>query len=65
MGHIGLPELLVVLLIVLLFFGAKKLPEISRSLGQAIREFKQAGKETPADPEKQKEDSPKPPSPSS
>jgi sec-independent protein translocase protein TatA len=37
---IGLPELLIVLLIILLLFGARRLPEMGRSLGQGMREFK-------------------------
>ena len=37
---IGFPELMLVLLIVLLVFGAKRLPEIARSLGSAVNEFK-------------------------
>ncbi len=40
MGKIGLPELLVVLVIVLLIFGAGKIPQIAKSLGEGIREFK-------------------------
>ena len=32
MGHIGLPELLIILLVVLLLFGAKKVPELARGL---------------------------------
>jgi TatA/E family protein of Tat protein translocase len=40
MGRIGIWEILLVLLIVLLTFGAKRLPEIGRALGRAIREFK-------------------------
>ncbi len=39
---IGTGELLVILGIVLLLFGGKKLPEIARNLGQGIREFKKA-----------------------
>ena len=39
---IGTGELLVILCIVLLLFGGKKLPEIAKSLGQGIREFKRA-----------------------
>lgn len=39
-GGLGVPELLILLLIVLLFFGAKRLPEIGKSLGEGIREFK-------------------------
>lgn len=45
MGRLGMGELIVILLIVLLLFGAAKLPEIARSLGKAIREFKKVGKE--------------------
>jgi sec-independent protein translocase protein TatA len=44
--NIGLPELLVVLVIVLLLFGAKRLPEIARGLGKSIQEFKKGVKET-------------------
>ena len=42
MGSIGLPEILLILLAVLLLFGAKKIPEVMRSFGQGIREFKKA-----------------------
>jgi sec-independent protein translocase protein TatA len=42
---IGIQELLVILLICLLVFGAAKLPEIGRALGQTIREFKKSLKE--------------------
>ena len=40
MQNIGMGELLVILLIVLLFVGAKRLPELGRSMGEAVREFK-------------------------
>lgn len=39
---LGTGELLVILCVVLLLFGGKKLPELARSLGQGIREFKDA-----------------------
>ena len=39
-GWIGLPELLILLVVVLLFFGPKRLPEMGRSLGRGMREFK-------------------------
>ncbi|MGQ9617776.1 MAG: twin-arginine translocase TatA/TatE family subunit [Candidatus Aminicenantia bacterium] len=44
---IGLPEILLILLIVLLLFGARRLPEIGRGLGEGIKSFKKAlsGKE--------------------
>jgi len=39
-GWIGFPELIVLLLVVLLVFGPKRLPEMGRSLGRGMREFK-------------------------
>lgn len=42
MGRFGVPELVLILLILLLLFGAGKLPEIARSLGQSINEFKKS-----------------------
>ena len=44
-GMPGGPELLVILFIVLLLFGAKKLPELSRSLGKSLGEFKKGQQE--------------------
>ncbi len=38
----GWPEILVILLIVVLLFGAKKLPELARGMGQALNEFRKA-----------------------
>jgi sec-independent protein translocase protein TatA len=40
MPNIGLPEILVVLVIALIVFGPKRLPELGRSLGRGIREFR-------------------------
>jgi sec-independent protein translocase protein TatA len=40
MGNIGPPEIILLLLLALLLFGAKRLPEIGRSLGTGMREFK-------------------------
>jgi sec-independent protein translocase protein TatA len=42
MGRIGFPETVVILAIVFLIFGTKKLPDLARGLGQAIRGFKDA-----------------------
>ncbi len=39
---IGLPELVIILVIVLLIFGAGKLPSIARDLGKSVREFRKA-----------------------
>jgi sec-independent protein translocase protein TatA len=44
-GNIGLPELLLLFLVILLLFGAKRIPELARGLGRGIREFKDATKE--------------------
>lgn len=41
MPHIGLTELLVILVIILLLFGASQLPKLARGLGRSIHEFKQ------------------------
>ena len=42
---IGTQELIIILAIVLLLFGGKKLPEIARSMGEAVKEFRKAVKE--------------------
>ena len=42
MSNIGLPEIAIVLLIVLVIFGPKRLPQLGRSLGSGMREFKDA-----------------------
>ena len=39
-GSLGMPELIVIMVIALLVFGPKKLPEVGRSIGKALREFK-------------------------
>ncbi len=44
-GNIGMQELIVILVILLLLFGAKKIPELARGLGRGIHEFKRAVKE--------------------
>ena len=44
MGRIGLPEILIVLVIVVLLFGGKKIPELMKGLGTGIKEFKNAAK---------------------
>jgi len=41
-GNLGGPDIFIILLIVLVLFGAKKLPELARSLGQSMNEFKKA-----------------------
>ena len=46
---IGTPELIIILVIVLLLFGAKKLPELSRSLGSSIKEIRKGVSEGVSD----------------
>jgi sec-independent protein translocase protein TatA len=44
-GSIGMPELVIILVIALIIFGPRKLPELGRSLGKSIGEFKRASNE--------------------
>lgn len=57
MGSLGAPELIIILALILLLFGAARLPKLARSLGQASREFKKGlseGKEEEAAEETKK-----------
>jgi sec-independent protein translocase protein TatA len=45
MGRIGLPELMIILAIIILIFGANRLPEIGRGIGRGIRNFKDSTRE--------------------
>ncbi len=67
MFGIGTTELLIILFIILLVFGSKKLPELAQGLGKGIREFKKASNEiqdeldlnkplTPSDPKKESDE---------
>ncbi len=53
-GSIGMPELIIILVIALIFFGPGKLPELGNTIGKAIRGFKKAMDE----PEKKPDDAP-------
>src|SRR5689334_22528246 len=44
-GSIGMPEMLIILVIALIIFGPRKLPELGRSLGKSLAEFKRASNE--------------------
>jgi sec-independent protein translocase protein TatA len=61
MGNLGLPELLVILVIALLVFGPGKMPEIGKSLGRGIAEFKKAFAKGEAAPEEKEGSPPDPP----
>ncbi len=62
LGGIGAQELLLIFLVILLLFGAKRIPEIAHGLGKGMREFRKAMKEAqdeiikPEAPEKKTED---------
>ena len=52
MGKIGLTEIILILLVVVLLFGGRKIPELMKGIGQGMKEFKKASK---FDPEEEKE----------
>lgn len=56
MFGLGPTELIIVLIVILVLFGGKKLPELAKGLGQGMREFKAATRETAAEEEKAKEE---------
>ena len=45
MGRIGMPELVIILVIVIMIFGANRIPEIFRGVGRGIKEFKNANRD--------------------
>lgn len=60
-GGLGMPEILLIVLVVLLLFGGKKIPELMRGLGKGVRSFKQGMnevekeiKDSASDPEEDK-----------
>ncbi len=46
MGRLGIPELLIILAIIILIFGANRLPEIGRGIGKGIKNFKESSKDS-------------------
>ncbi|PAM92753.1 twin-arginine translocase TatA/TatE family subunit [Flavobacterium sp. IR1] len=56
MGRLGLTEILVIVGIVILLFGGKKIPELMKGLGSGIKEFKNAAKDDQAAPAKKEEE---------
>jgi sec-independent protein translocase protein TatA len=53
LGNLGTGEVLLILLFVLIFFGAKKIPELAQGLGKGIREFRKAARDIQEDVEKE------------
>jgi sec-independent protein translocase protein TatA len=51
MGSIGGLEIILIILVIVVFFGAKKIPEIAKGLGQAIREFRKTTRDGQAEDE--------------
>lgn len=56
MFGIGMGELIVILIILLLLFGASRLPDIAKALGRSVKEFKKAAKEISADDDSDKKE---------
>ncbi|MEG0849274.1 twin-arginine translocase TatA/TatE family subunit [Flavobacterium plurextorum] len=56
MGRLGLTEILVIVGIVILLFGGKKIPELMKGLGSGIKEFKNAAKDDQTTPPAKKEE---------
>ena len=56
MGRIGIGEIIVILAVVLIIFGPKKLPELGTALGEFFKRFKQASRETEEEIKKNIED---------
>lgn len=56
MGKIGLTEIILVLLVVVLLFGGRKIPELMKGIGQGMKEFKRASKYDPAEDSKEAAD---------
>ena len=55
MGNIGFVEILLVLLVIVLIFGGRKIPELMKGIGQGIKEFKKGSKLEPENKEEKKQ----------
>jgi len=59
MGNIGTTELILIIAVLFLFFGAKKIPELAQGLGKGIREFRKASREIQDDIDSETKDTKK------
>jgi sec-independent protein translocase protein TatA len=55
-GNLGTGEIILILVIVLIFFGAKKIPELAQGLGKGLREFRKAARDIQEEVEKPAEE---------
>ena len=55
MGSLGFPELIIILIIIIMIFGANRLPEIGRGVGKGIRNFKESLKGDDQHPDEKKQ----------
>lgn len=63
LAMLGWPEIIGILIIVLVLFGAKKVPELMRGMGHGIKEFKKATRDVQDEVQRAIEDDPPPPAP--
>jgi sec-independent protein translocase protein TatA len=57
MGNLGMTEILLILVVVVLLFGGRKIPEMMKGIGQGMKEFKKASQYDPAEEEKKADNS--------
>ena len=55
LGTIEFPQMMLILAVILLLFGVKKIPELMKGLGSGVKEFKKAAKDDTVEPKKEEE----------